>query len=101
LGDGGIHLQSLAKGVMTMKRRVQINNKNMYDRLISYNKDLATTDIACVVELLTRETQTILKHIELAEGADIYTELRCRDVQKETDFKNCANCIQQFLNEEV
>lgn len=84
-----------------MKRRQQINNKNLYDRLISYNKDLATTDIACVVELLTRETQTILKHIELAEGADIYTEFRCRDVQKKANFKNCEKCIQQFLNEEV
>ena len=84
-----------------MKRREQINNKNLYDRLISYNKDLATTNIACIVELLARETKTVLKHIELAEGADIYTEFRCRDVQKKTNFKNCEKCIQQFLNEDV
>lgn len=84
-----------------MLMRQKINNKCLYDRLLSYNKDLATTDIACVVELLTRETKTVLKHIEFAEGVDIYTEFRCRDVQKETNFKNCEKCIQQFLNEEV
>lgn len=84
-----------------MRMYQKINNKCLYDRLLSYNKDIATTDIACIIELLTRETKTVLKHIELAEGADIYTEFRCRDVQKETNFKNCEKCIQQFLNKEV
>lgn len=84
-----------------MRMSQKINNKCLYDRLLSYNKDIATTDIACIIELLTRETKTVLKHIELAEGADIYTEVRCRDMQKETNFKNCEKCIQQFLNKEV
>lgn len=84
-----------------MKMYQKINNKCLYDRLLSYNKDIATTDIACIIELLTRETKTVLKHIELAEGADIYTEFRCRDMQKETNFKNCEKCIQQFINKEV
>lgn len=84
-----------------MRMYQKINNKCLYDRLLSYNKDIATTDIACIIELLTRETKTVLKHIELAEGADIYTEFRCRDMQKETNFKNCEKCIQQFINKEV
>ena len=84
-----------------MRMSHKISNHNLYDRLLSYNKDLATTDIACVIELLTKETQTVFKHVELAEGANIYAEFRCRDVQKETNFKNCEKCIQQFLNKEV
>lgn len=84
-----------------MRRSKQINNKCLYDRLLSYNKDLATTDIMCVIELLTRERQTVFKRIELAEGVDMFTEFRCRDIQKETNFKNCEKCIQKFLNEEV
>lgn len=35
-----------------MKRRKQINNKNLYDRLIGYNDILTSQDVKCVKELL-------------------------------------------------
>ena len=91
---------------MTMKRRVQINNKNLYDRLMGYNDILTSQDVKCVKELLMSGykqslAQYVLKETELGPGAVLYTKFRCQELQAKANYKDCEKCIQQFLNEAV
>lgn len=85
-------MQSVAKGVIFVKRRQQINNKNLYDRLLYLNAFLIwDTDTRCVKEFLTDEYQY----------ADDRSKRRCYIMRFEDNGEKCKHCIQQFLNEEV
>lgn len=89
-----------------MKRRKQINDKNLYDRLMGYNDILTSQDIKCVKELLMAGynqslAQYGLKETELGSGTVLYTKFRCQELQAKVNYKDCEKCIQQFLNEEV
>ena len=75
-----------------MKRREQINNKNLYDRLLYLNASLIwDTDVRCVKEFLTDEYQY----------ADDGSKERCFIKRFDDNGKKCKRCIQRLLNEEV